>query len=73
MRFDYENKQDDRECVAYIDEEGDLVINNRNHYNHGGAVYLTKEGRTGEHGRGFNPSEAIHKFYPGDSITLSFE
>jgi hypothetical protein len=75
MKFDYETKQDDRECVAYIDRDGDLIVRDENPHdgNNCGAIYMTKRGNRGVYENEFDPSEATHKFYPGDSITLTFE
>lgn len=61
MKFTYDTKPDERECKAYIDLEGDLVIKCTG----GSVVWTTKEG--------FKPTKALHRFYPGDSITITFE
>lgn len=69
MRFDYETKQDDRECVAYIDEDGDLVIKE----NSNGCSLHPLFRKNGD--VGVSPwveSLAVHKFYPGDKLTITF-
>lgn len=69
MKFEYEKKDDDdRECVAFIDADGDLIL----------RVDRTKSlwfdsrgGRAYEFGK-FNDQAATHRFYRGDSITITF-
>lgn len=63
MKFTYEHEADDRDCVAYIDGDGDLVMR-------GG--YIVKAGWIENAEHYFNPSEATHKFYPGDKLTIEF-
>jgi hypothetical protein len=63
MKFTYDTKPDERECVAYIDDEGDLVIKEKEE---GKCVLMFSES-------GFNLRESTHRFYPGDSITITFE
>jgi hypothetical protein len=61
MKFTYDTNPDERECVAYIDDEGDLIIKERD----GKTVYCLDGA--------FDPSCDNHRFYPGDSITITFE
>lgn len=70
MKFEYDNMNDDRECVAYIDGDGDLCMRD-NHSN----VLLVTLGRCGAstyETEVFDPSDATHKFYPGDKLTITF-
>ena len=70
MKFEYEEKRDDRECVAYIDDEGDLIIKDTiNHVNE--HPILMRSGDVGMND-GFRLDTATHKFYPGDKITITF-
>jgi hypothetical protein len=63
MKFNYDIKPDERECKAYIDENGDLVIR----YDvEGKEVFMFGD-------CSFNPYNSIYRFYPGDSITITFE
>ena len=61
MKFTYNTNPDERECVAYIDKLGDLIINETD----GATVVIM--------GYGFDPTKSTHRFYPGDSITITFE
>jgi hypothetical protein len=61
MKLTYDTKPDERECVAYISGDGGLVIKERR----GNHVYMVYDS--------FDPSDATHRFYPGDSITITFE
>ena len=65
MKFEYEKRESDRECVAYMygeflyiqDSDGDCVV-------------------LSDRGVGidpvWNPDEATYKFYPGDKVTITF-
>ena len=69
MKFDYETKLDERECVAYIDVDGDLMILNAGV----GTTWVLKDGALyKDHLSHFNPSEATRRFCPGDKITITF-
>ena len=71
MKFEYENKERDDECVAFIHRSGAFI-------------YKTSEGCfvfDDEDGGGHTDTElwwnqwkshSIHKFYPGDKITITF-
>lgn len=63
MKFEYENKQDDSECVAYIDQDGILVVKDER----GNTVEIDTTGGI-IYGCDFEPLNATHKFYPGDKI-----
>lgn len=65
MKFTHEQKTDDRECVAYIDDDF-LVINDKEE----GPVWISYRG-IGKNG-GWDPSSATHKFYPGDKLEIEF-
>lgn len=62
MKFTYNTKPAEHECVAYIDGEGDLIIR----YNYDRKVFFHIDDL-------FNIYNATHRFYPGDSITITFE
>ena len=71
MKFEYETKQDDRECVAYIDGDGDLIINS---FGDNGWVAVNGE-EAGENNMAepeYNTTGIAKKFYPGDKITITF-
>lgn len=65
MKFTYDKTEQDRECVAYIDDYY-LII----YHEETGAVALSKHGigRNAE----WKPHEATQKFYKGDSVTITF-
>lgn len=67
MKFEYEDNQVSRECVAYVDDDGDIVIKDVD----GDTVCLTSDNCLISD-YGWRPREAIHKFYPGDKITITF-
>ena len=69
MKFTYEkHDRSDDDVVAYIDSYGDLQIKNV----HGGkSVYLYRDGAL-DYGYNWHLEAAVHKFYPGDKITLEF-
>ena len=74
MRFDYETKQDDRECVAFICESGLLAIKGCD----GKCVMIKPNGDKVYNGANdfktwLDMCTPQKKFYPGDSITLTFE
>ena len=71
MKFEYDGDSEQRECVAYIVASGELVMRNKGTGNvigmgpYGSEAYVSKITR-------FDPSEAVHHFYPGDKITITF-
>lgn len=68
MKFEYDGKECGLECVAYIGSCGELIIKTDE------GVTLMYEDETPNHG-GFSDWEegrAVHKFYPGDKITITF-
>ena len=70
MKFTYDTKQDARECVAYIDEDGDLRMKTDE-----GVVYMYKDNSTPSQNYShefWDPYDAIHRFYTGDKITIEF-
>lgn len=66
MKFTYDKKTDDRECVAYIDGLGVLYIKTDE------GSTLLYESETPNHNGYFNPTDATHRFYAGDSVTITF-
>lgn len=68
MKFEYDGKENARECVAFIDENGNLVIYDGTRKTcicHSGAVH---QNPYTEH----HQSGTKRKFYPGDKITITF-
>lgn len=71
MKFEYDDGRPVSECVAFIDDEGDLCI--RSSDNKG--VYLIADGEVvgGLHFEEYMCiNEVVRKFYPGDKITITF-
>ena len=69
MKFTYEKTaRSDDDVVAYIDEDGDLRVNDKDS---GKSVCLCRNGFVDLRIR-WLPQDAVHKFYPGDKITLEF-
>jgi hypothetical protein len=55
-----------RECVAYVDGDGDLVVKARE----GDGFCMSSE--YGVVHSDFIEGDAVHKFYPGDKLTITF-
>lgn len=69
MKFTYGTKQDERECVAYIDDVGDLMVKD----NAGGATALFGDDKHYCEGdNAWEPERAVKKFMVGDKITIEF-
>ena len=68
MKFEYDGKRDDQECVAYIDHCGDLRVADDSDE----AVCFSAITGTIRSGAVWWPETATHKFYPGDKITITF-
>ena len=67
MKFTYDDKQEDRECVAIISSQGTLMFPPVD----GNSVTICPDGLV--HALGlWNPDKATRKFYPGDSVTITF-
>lgn len=72
MKFEYDDKSDDRECVAFIDDDGDLCVKD---INTDMGVYVGITDASTEKFIDYmslNGNGSIHKFYPGDKITITF-
>jgi hypothetical protein len=69
MKFEHDGKTDDRECVAFIDGDGDLWIktDKGSCLMYGGSEYTEPSA-----GNLWFSDTAIKKFYPGDKITITF-
>lgn len=71
MKFEYDGKENGRECVAFIDEDGVLYIKTDE-----GSTLLYGGSESPNHGSNedwdYGLSRATHKFYPGDKITITF-
>ena len=65
MKFEYEKEDDVRECVAYIDSDGDLVFRQ-------GYLSLRNEKPEAWDDGPWEPAKATRKFYRGDKITIEF-
>lgn len=69
MEFTYDNKQNEREVVAFISDNGNLVIRNTDTGRFSIALCTT-----GSAHNSATPdiSKAKRKFYTGDSLTITF-
>ena len=70
MRFEYETKEDDRECVAYISSKGNLLLKNTDTGKF--SIAICKIGQVHADAADNEPDKAIRKFYPGDDLTITF-
>ncbi len=70
MKFTYDKKTNDRECVAYIDGDGCLCLNDK--IGNASLICLASHGAATFECLKFDPSKATHKFYPGDKLTIEF-
>ena len=72
MKFEFDGDADRGECVAYIDDDGDLCIRVGD-----GFVYFIKDDKSflsdggSFYGHMFD-NGATRKFYKGDKITITF-
>lgn len=66
MKFEYSKQDGPRDCVAYIDGWG-VVIKQE-----GGAYCIFDDGSGVEVNADWEPHNARHRFYTGDSITITF-
>lgn len=67
MKFEYYCEEDVRECVAYIDSDGTLVIKVDD-----GLVYMYTDETPNFATDKFKHELSTRKFYPGDTITITF-
>lgn len=72
MKFEYDEQPDKGECVAFIDNDGDLCMKNGE-----GIIYLTRGNASFSFEEACFESYmvdngATKKFYPGDKITITF-
>jgi len=72
MKFTYDKKEDSRECVAYTDRQGDLVLKVGKTHADGIEAVCIDDGGFFHFNLIFEPSEATHKFYPGDKVKIEF-
>lgn len=70
MKFEYDGMGDDRECVAFIDADGDLCVKDNN-TDMGVYVGIT-DASTEKFIDYMSLNGSIRKFYPGDKITITF-
>ena len=70
MKFEYDVKEDTRECVAYIDDFGHLIVNNTREKGSSFVFMPDQKGTT--YWDKFRPECTDVKFYPGDKITITF-
>ena len=69
MKFEYDGDSEHRECVAYIDGDGDVIV--RDTLNHTGEhPALISDGNVGT--AEWQPHTATRRFYPGDKLTITF-
>ena len=70
MKLEYDVKNDDRECVAYIDKDGDLKVKGESESEN---ICLRIDCKNHFSDAYFDPADwAKHKFYPGDKLTITF-
>jgi len=71
MKFEYAEKNEDRECVAIIDAYGAFLIKTDE-----GCTYICGDEDTPVHGSNndwdYSMSKVVKKFYHGDKITITF-
>ena len=74
MKFEYSKQDEAKECVAFIDNVGDFCFKVT-----GGFIYLMQDGTgfeveqdDGSFSQYMQENGARQKFYPGDSITITF-
>jgi hypothetical protein len=63
MEIEYVKNNDDRECMAFIDQDNDLWVNLEGLWRCVTGTFYDDI---------LNEDDAIHKFYPGDKITITF-
>lgn len=70
MEFECDNRDDERECVAFIGNEGDLIIKLED----GTNMVMRKIGDPFKGSVDFDVllGNAVHKFYLGDKVTITF-
>lgn len=73
MKFEYDGKEDARECVAYIDRDGGMCIKVEETHIDSELVCIDTDGFF-RFDLSWNPSYTGVKkrFYPGDKITITF-
>lgn len=70
MKFEYEAKEDDRECVAYIDDVGDLMI--KDNRGEATALFGSSDTHHCEGGNMWEPHRAVKTFMAVDKVTITF-
>tara|TARA_R110000851_G_scaffold178010_9_gene324941 strand:+ start:1272 stop:1481 length:210 start_codon:yes stop_codon:yes gene_type:complete len=69
MKFTYDtDKPETRECVAYIDKFGHLLLKDTIQDGHSLALTAFSMSSWDQ----FDLKDATHKFYKGDSVTITF-
>ena len=68
MKIEYETEEDRGECVAYVDSYGNLIL--RDEDDDGFVIF--QNGKPPAIMGDFDPDGAVHKFYRGDKITITF-
>ena len=74
MKFEYGKRDEaERKCVAFIDAGGDLCVKGMDVHD---VVWLSKHGVNyciePQESFDYQVSKASHRFYHGDSITITF-
>lgn len=70
MKFEYDGKAEEKDCVAIIHAGGALIMQLND-----GCIALGEDGTNKWHEDKeieFWDDMAAHKFYPGDKITITF-
>ena len=73
MKIKYDAVEQDNKCVAFIDDRGDICIKAKGPND---VVWLTEHGlnycREPHETFDYQKKSAVLRFYPGDSITITF-
>jgi len=77
MKIEYGQSQGLKECVAYVDRVGHLIVKNMRFPNGDTKSFVfmpdgTDLGDNTTSWNQFNPEDGLHKFYPGDTVTITF-
>lgn len=70
MKFEYDKKPSDSDCVAFISDNGNLLIKNTDTGDF--TIALCVAGAAHNKAVSDGVKHAHHRFYPGDKITITF-
>lgn len=70
MKFEYNDMENESDCVAFIDDDGDLCLKDKNTDM---GVYVAITDASTETFYDYMSLNGVKKrFYPGDKITITF-